>query len=159
MPLIAIEEHWIMPDVTSALRAAPLSDESLAFNEMGDNQQRLEDLAAGRTAAMDAQGVDLSVLALTPPGTHPLSPEKALRLSRAANDVAAEAVSRNPTRFRSLSSQCAHGWLAAHEPGSTHQNPVGIDHLGNREALYGRIAEISPPGRSSRCGGVLIGRP
>ncbi|GAA0900998.1 MULTISPECIES: hypothetical protein [Streptomyces violaceusniger group] len=32
MPLIAIEEHWIMPDVTSALRAAPLNDESLAFN-------------------------------------------------------------------------------------------------------------------------------
>lgn len=37
--------------------------------------------------------------------------------------------------------------------------PLGIDHLGNREALYRRTAEISPPGRSSRCGGVLIGRP
>lgn len=35
----------------------------------------------------------------------------------------------------------------------------GIEHLGNREALYRRTAEISPPGRSSRCGGVLIGRP
>jgi hypothetical protein len=55
--------------------------------------------------------------------------------------------------------QCAHDWLAAHEPGSTHQDPVGIDHPGNREALYRRTAEISPPGRSSRCGGVLIGRP
>lgn len=31
--------------------------------------------------------------------------------------------------------------------------------IGNREALYRRTAEISPPGRSSRCGGVLIGRP
>ncbi|GAX56432.1 hypothetical protein SO3561_07999 [Streptomyces olivochromogenes] len=38
-------------------------------------------------------------------------------------------------------------------------SPLGIDHLGNREALYRRTAEISPPGRSSRCGGVLIGRP
>jgi hypothetical protein len=27
------------------------------------------------------------------------------------------------------------------------------------EALYRRTAEISPPGCSSRCGGVLIGRP
>jgi glycerol-3-phosphate dehydrogenase len=27
------------------------------------------------------------------------------------------------------------------------------------EALYRRTAEISPPGRSSLCGGVLIGRP
>lgn len=60
MPLVAIEEHWIMPDVTSALRAVPRSDESLAFNEMGDNRQRLEDLAAGRIAAMEAPGIDLS---------------------------------------------------------------------------------------------------
>lgn len=55
--------------------------------------------------------------------------------------------------------QCAHDWLAANEPGSTHQAPLGSDHPGNREALYRRTAEISPPGRSSRCGGVLIGRP
>ncbi len=46
--LIAIEEHWIMPDLTSALSAMPqhVRDESLAFNEMGDHQQRLEDLGA-----------------------------------------------------------------------------------------------------------------
>ena len=50
MTLIAIEEHWIMPELTSALRAMPASDESLAFNEMGDHQQRLEDLDAGRIA-------------------------------------------------------------------------------------------------------------
>lgn len=31
--------------------------------------------------------------------------------------------------------------------------------IGKREALYRRTAEISPPGRSSRCVGVLIGRP
>lgn len=60
MPLIAIEEHWSMPEVTSALRAVPHSDESLVFHEAGDNRQRLEDLAAGRVAAMDAQGIDLS---------------------------------------------------------------------------------------------------
>jgi uncharacterized protein len=103
--LIAIEEHWILQDLTSALRALPehLRDESLAFNEMGDHQQRLDDLGAGRIAAMDAQGIDVSILALTPPGTQPLLPEDALHLSRAANDVAAAAVSDNPSRFRSLS--------------------------------------------------------
>lgn len=74
--LIAIEEHWIMPDLTSALSAMPqhVRDENLAFNEMGDHQQRLEDLGAGRIAAMDAQGIDVSILALTPPGTQPLPP-------------------------------------------------------------------------------------
>ena len=74
--LIAIEEHWIAPGVTSALKAQARPDESLAFNEMGDHQQRLEDLGEGRIAAMDAQGIDISILALTPPGTHPLSPSR-----------------------------------------------------------------------------------
>jgi predicted TIM-barrel fold metal-dependent hydrolase len=103
MTLIAIEEHWITPSLTAALKALPRPDESLAFNEMGDHQQRLEDLGEGRIAAMDAQGIDISILALTPPGTQPLSPEQARRLSRAANDTAIAAVSKNPMRFRALS--------------------------------------------------------
>ena len=103
MPLIAIEEHWISPELTSALNALPHRDESLAFNEMGDHLQRLEDLGEGRIAAMDAQGIDISILALTPPGTHPLPPEEALRLSRAANDTASAAADKNPTRLRTLS--------------------------------------------------------
>ncbi|MBS2532725.1 amidohydrolase family protein [Catenulispora sp. NF23] len=103
MTLIAIEEHWITPDLTAALKAVPRPDESLVFNEMGDNLQRLEDLGAGRIAAMDAQGIDVSVLALTPPGTQPLPPEQAVRLSRAANDLAAAAVAGQPSRFRALS--------------------------------------------------------
>ncbi|MFI2235844.1 amidohydrolase family protein [Streptomyces chrestomyceticus] len=81
-----------MPDLTSALRAMRHPDESLLFNEMGDNQHRLEDLGDGRTAATDAQGIDVSILALTPPGTQPLPPKEALPLSRAANDMAAAAV-------------------------------------------------------------------
>jgi predicted TIM-barrel fold metal-dependent hydrolase len=103
--LIAIEEHWILPDLTAALSAMPqhLRDESLAFNERGDHQQRLEDLGAGRLATMDAQGIDVSILALTPPGTQPLPPKDAVALSRTANDVAAAAVSSHPSRFRALS--------------------------------------------------------
>ncbi|MEU6402544.1 amidohydrolase family protein [Streptomyces sp. NPDC046985] len=103
MTLIGIEEHWMLPELTSALKAVAHPDESLAFNERGDALQRLEDLGAGRIAAMDAQGIDLAVLALTPPGTQALPPEEAVALSRLANDTAAEAVSAHPTRFRSLS--------------------------------------------------------
>ncbi|MFD2416014.1 amidohydrolase family protein [Amycolatopsis pigmentata] len=104
-PLIAIEEHWILPELTAALAAMPerVRDESLVFNEMGDHRQRLEDLGTDRIAAMDAQGIDVSVLALAPPGTQPLPPEEALRLSRTANDVAAAAVGAHPSRFRALS--------------------------------------------------------
>lgn len=105
MTLIAIEEHWMLPELTAALAALPehLRDASLAFNEMHDNAQRLDDLGAGRIETMDALGIDVAILALTPPGTQPLPPADAVRLSRHANDVAMAAVRDNPTRLRALS--------------------------------------------------------
>ncbi|MGW7515469.1 amidohydrolase family protein [Streptomyces sp. NPDC054796] len=103
MPLIGIEEHWMLPELTSALEAVAHPDESLAFNKRGDTGRRLEDLGAGRISTMDAQGIDVAILALTPPGTQSLPPEEAVALSRLANDTAAAAVSAHPTRFRSLS--------------------------------------------------------
>jgi len=135
--LIAIEEHWIMPELTSALRVMPIPDESLAFNGLGDHQQRLEDLGAGRIATMDDQGIDVSILALTPPGTQPLPPQDAVRLSRAANDLAASTVSSNPSRFRSLSTL----------PMSSPSDVVGeleraanIGHVGTM--VYGRSGDL-----------------
>lgn len=105
MTLIAIEEHWNLPALTAAVKALPAerADASLAFDEMGDNLERLDDVSDARIAAMDAQGVDLQVLSLAPPGTQPLDPAEAVPLARRANDVAAEAVRRHPTRFRAFS--------------------------------------------------------
>ena len=137
MKLIAIEEHWIMPELTSALAAMPVPDESLAFNELGDHQQRLEDLGAGRIAAMDAQGIDVSILALTPPGTQSLPPEDAVRLSCAANDTAAATVSGNPSRFRSLST------LPMSSPpdvAAELERAAGIGHVGTM--VYGRSGDL-----------------
>ncbi len=137
MKLIAIEEHWIMPELTAALGAMPVPDESLAFNAIGDHQPRLEDLGAGRIATMDDQGIDLSILALTPPGTQPLPAEDAVRLSRAANDIAAATVTGNPSRFRSLSTL----------PMSSPQHVAGeleraaaIGHVGTM--VYGRSGDL-----------------
>ncbi|QTZ94844.1 amidohydrolase family protein [Streptomyces auratus] len=137
MPLIAIEEHWIMPDLTSGLRAVPQPDESLVFNEMGDNQDRLEDLGAGRIAAMDAQGIDVSVLALTPPGVQPLPPREALALSRAANDMAAAAVARHPTRFRSLSTL---PMSSPKDVGGELERAAAMGHVGTM--VYGRSGDL-----------------
>ncbi|WP_263249560.1 amidohydrolase family protein [Saccharopolyspora rosea] len=137
MPLIAVEEHWIMPDLTSALRAVPHRDESLVFNEMGDHLERLEDLGAGRIAAMDAQGIDMSILALTPPGAQPLPPENALALSRAANDLAAASVARHPDRFRSLST------LPMSSPTDVAgelERAAGMGHVGTM--VYGRSGDL-----------------
>ncbi|WP_213813623.1 amidohydrolase family protein [Glaciihabitans sp. dw_435] len=105
MTVIAIEEHWNLPELTDAVRALPAdrADASIAFDEMGDNLDRLNDIADARVAAMDAQGVDLQILSLAPPGTHPLDTDDAIALSRRANDLAAEAVHRHPTRFRAFS--------------------------------------------------------
>ena len=138
MTLIAIEEHWIMPELTAALSALPepLRDESLAFNELGDHQQRLEDLGAGRIAAMDAQGIDVSVLALTPPGTQPLPPADAVRHSRAANDLAAAAVRGHPTRFRSL---CTLPMSSPEDVPAELERAADLGHVG--AMVYGRSGD------------------
>jgi predicted TIM-barrel fold metal-dependent hydrolase len=137
MTLIAIEEHWIMPELTSALRAMAVPDESLAFNEMGDHQQRLEDLDAGRIATMDAQGIDVSILALAPPGTQPLAAEDAVHLSRAANDLAAATVSRHPSRFRSLSTL---PMSSPRDVAGELARAAGIGHVGTM--VYGRSGDL-----------------
>ncbi|MFI0908157.1 amidohydrolase family protein [Streptomyces sioyaensis] len=137
MPLIAVEEHWIMPDLESALRTVPHPDESLVFHERGDNQERLEDLGAGRIAAMDAQGIDVSILALTPPGTQPLLPKEALALSRAANDTATAAVARNPARLRSLSTL---PMSSPKDVAGELERAAGMGHVGTM--VYGRSGDL-----------------
>ncbi|MFD7920004.1 amidohydrolase family protein [Streptomyces sp. NPDC059740] len=104
MTFVAIEEHWTTPQLTAALRKLPEEsrDDSLAFNEMGDNLSRLEDIGEARIAAMDEQGVDIQVLSLAPPATGPLAAADAVPLSRDTNDLAAEAVRRHPTRLRAM---------------------------------------------------------
>ncbi|HEU4581815.1 MAG TPA: amidohydrolase family protein [Polyangiaceae bacterium] len=103
MGLIAIEEHWTAPQLTRALESLPPEDrdDSLLFNG-GDKLARLEDLGETRIAAMDAQGIELSILGLAPPATGPLRPADAATLSRELNDLAAAAVKRHPTRLRAL---------------------------------------------------------
>ncbi|MGI3784206.1 MAG: hypothetical protein ACRYG2_25895, partial [Janthinobacterium lividum] len=71
MELIAIEEHWNHPALTAEVKALPpgRDDPSLAFDEMGDNLERLDDLGDARVASMDAQGIDVAIVSLAPPGT------------------------------------------------------------------------------------------
>ena len=53
MKIVAIEEHWNSRAIRDALDRLPdgARDESVAFNTMGDNQARLEDIGQGRATA------------------------------------------------------------------------------------------------------------
>ncbi len=72
--IIAIEEHWNSASIRDALDRLPdgARDESVAFNAMGDNQARLEDIGQGRIEAMDAAGIDVSILSVVTPATQAL---------------------------------------------------------------------------------------
>ena len=140
MTIIGIEEHWTAPALKIALEALPRSrrDASLAFNEMGDHLERLEDVADGRISAMDEQGIDVHVLGLAPPATGPLDPADALSLSRDLNDLAAEAVHRHPTRLRALST------LPMSDPGAVAgelERAAGLGFVG--VMVYGRTGQTA----------------
>ncbi len=63
---------------------------------MGDNQARLEDIGQGRVEAMDATGIDVSILSVVTPATQALPAREAVALARDANDQAASAVRAHP---------------------------------------------------------------
>src|SRR5215469_3344171 len=97
MKIIAIEEHWNSAGIRDALDGLPAGarDESVALNTLGDNQARLEDIGQGRVEAMDAAGIDVSILSVVTPATQALP-------ARDANDEATSAVRAYPDRFRAF---------------------------------------------------------
>jgi predicted TIM-barrel fold metal-dependent hydrolase len=102
--IIAIEEHWNSVSIRDALDRlqGAARDESVAFNEMGDNQARLEDIGQDRIETMDAAGIDVSILSVVTPATQALPAREAIPLAREANDEAADAVRAHPDRLRAF---------------------------------------------------------
>src|ERR1039457_5692662 len=102
MKIIAIEEHWNSAGIRDALDRLQggARDESVALNTMGDNQARLEDIGQGRIEAMDAAGIDVSILSVVTPATQALAAREAVTLARDANDEAADAVRAHAARLR-----------------------------------------------------------
>jgi predicted TIM-barrel fold metal-dependent hydrolase len=101
MKLIAIEEHFLTPQIQAAWKNSSLGTEGTdAFDERKEIAERLRDLGEGRIALMDEAGVDVQVLSVTTPALHNLEAEESVDLARQTNDFLAGVIAKNPTRFQ-----------------------------------------------------------
>lgn len=100
MKLIAIEEHFLTPDIRAAWASSAIGQEGTAAFDRGEIEERLDDLGSGRMALMDESGVDTQVLSVTTPALHNLEPEESVVLARRTNDLIAATIARHPTRFQ-----------------------------------------------------------
>ena len=115
MKIICLEEHAIDAELAKASRAAQMGESGYLADLKFHDQPRAEDerphmrdvtdilpmardLGAGRLADMDAHGIDMQILSYS--DASQLAPaDRAVDLTRAANDRLAEAVGDNPARF------------------------------------------------------------
>ena len=104
MKIIALEEHFILPELRAAWSALDPSLQEPMSNLPGQDETgaRLADLGDLRLKEMDESGIDVQVLSLNPPGTQILEPAAARDLARAANDQLAAIVARQPDRFQAF---------------------------------------------------------
>lgn len=102
MKIIALEEHFIIPEVLQAWEHLPPQFQDLAQPSAseGDVGRRLHDLDQERLSQMSETGVDVQVLSLTAPGVQNLDASNAASLQTLANDVLAEAIRKHPDRLQ-----------------------------------------------------------
>ena len=97
MKIIAIEEHFLTRAVRDAWAASGIEN---ALNmDLGEIEDRLDDLTDTRIQMMDASGVDVQVLSLNTPALHNLEPAESEALARQTNDLIAATIARRPDRF------------------------------------------------------------
>lgn len=99
MQKIALEEHFITPDFLQDTQKSDFAE--MNPGNVADFQSRLLDFDTLRLQAMDASGIEISVLSLTDPGVQGISdPTTAVELAHKTNDFLAEKIAKNPKRFR-----------------------------------------------------------
>jgi predicted TIM-barrel fold metal-dependent hydrolase len=97
---IAIEEHFALEEtVQDSAELSPAED----WIEL---KARLLDIQDRRLKEMDAHGIELMLLSLNAPAIPDRN--RALELSRRANDFLAEQVARRPQRFQGLAAAFSH---------------------------------------------------
>lgn len=102
MKLIAIEEHFLTREIRAAWASSAIGQEGTAAFDVGEIEQRLDNLGDGRIALMDEGGVDVQVLSVTTPALHNLEPEESVILARRTNNLIAATIAAHPARFQGL---------------------------------------------------------
>ena len=104
MRIVGLEEHFATREVLDAWQQLPSSEQDLALQPFthGETARRLLDLGDERLAAMQATGVDVQVLSLTPPGLQGLPEKTALALQRSSNDFLADVLASSSGRYQGL---------------------------------------------------------
>ena len=136
MKIIAIEEHVLPEAVRKAWSTLPGGDDGTLALNGGLVGERLADLAEQRLALMDETGVDVQVLSLTTPGLNNLG-HHGIELARRVNDLLAETVTANPSRFQALAVL-----PFADGEGAAQELQRCVEQLGCKGAIvYGRVGE------------------
>ena len=100
MKLIAIEEHFLTPDILTAWANSAIGQDGTEALDRGDLKKQLLELGEQRIGRMDEGGIDVSVLSVTTPALHNLEAEESVTLARSTNDLLAATVAANPARFQ-----------------------------------------------------------
>jgi uncharacterized protein len=98
--LIAIEEHFLTPEIRAAWASSAIGTEGTSALDRGEIEQRLDDLGHGRIALMNESGVDVQVLSVSTPALHNLEPAESVTLARRTNDLVATIIATHPARFQ-----------------------------------------------------------
>jgi predicted TIM-barrel fold metal-dependent hydrolase len=103
MRTITLEEHFVTP----AFLDGPGREFRQNMLKSGGARaskifEQLCDIGTKRLAEMDAAGIDMQVLSLNYPGTEQSEAAEAIATASETNDILADAVKKNPTRFAGL---------------------------------------------------------
>jgi uncharacterized protein len=103
MRIVALEEHFVLPDVTTAPFAVHPNPAVAAVQNPGKSSPErlaeLTDLGDGRIAAMDEAGITVQVLSASLAGADLLDGDEGIAYAVRTNDVLAAAIAGHPDRF------------------------------------------------------------
>jgi hypothetical protein len=104
MRIVALEEHYVVPDIVAGISPAAIARRGFPGPDFPwaqtTKRSELADLGDARLGDMDASGITTQVLSVAGPGADLVPGQPGIDLARAYNDALAEACARHPTRYR-----------------------------------------------------------